>query len=110
MELPRDDNQAIVPLTPARTALARTVDTDISTSTQITFNASTTLLEVTARSEGAYLKWGTTAVTSSNFDEYIHSDMTRHYQVPRDLTTGALYTACTLIQYATGTAIIVIEK
>lgn len=102
-DLPRDVEGESIALVPAIAAIARTVDATISTSTQVNLNASTKLIEVTALDQGVYLKWGTTAVTSSNFDCYIHADATRHYVVPDGIS------AITVIERTATAGVIVIE-
>lgn len=84
--LSRDTNNNPVPLTFAKVALAQTYDTTISTSTEITLNAGTSLIEVTAIDDGVFLKYGTDDVTSSNFDEFISNGSTRHYVIPSGVT------------------------
>lgn len=97
-------------LIPPSAALATTYDTTVSTSTQITFNANTTLLEVTALTQPIFMKWGTTAVTTSNWDYVITAGTTRHFVIPLlTPTTGALYTAATFIEQAASATLCVTE-
>jgi len=103
-EMPRSANQETLQITPATTALAQTNDATISSSTEITLNSSTALIEVTAKTNGIYMKWGTDDVTSSNFDEYILGNTTRHYAVPSGET------AVNFIEEAASATLIVIEK
>ncbi len=107
--LPRDANASPMPLAPAKTALATTYDTTVSTSTQVTFNASTSLIEVSALTQAILMKWGTTAVTTSNFDNLIQAGTTRHFVLPTDTTTGALVTAATFIEQAASATLAVTE-
>lgn len=107
--VPRDGSRTPLPLTPATTALAVTNSSSISGSTTVTFNASTTMLEVSALSQGIFMKWGATA-SSASFDEYIQAGFTRHYVIPINSSTGALYTTAQFIQQATTATLIVIEK
>lgn len=111
-EIPTNPNGQVIPLTPDRVTLARTVSATISSSTQITFNASTKFLRVYAIDKDVYLKWGTTACSSSNFDEVIPANQVVDLIVPKDLslTTPALFTAATVIERAATATIIVIEK
>lgn len=108
-QLPVDDNTKVMQLTPASPALARTVDATVDTSTQITFNAATTMLRVYAKSQPLYLKWGTTAVTASNFDEVVPANQLLDFAVPKD-SNGNKYAACTIIEQAATATAIVIEK
>lgn len=116
--MPRDGSHNAFPLTPARIALARTVDATISSSTEITLNAATTILRVYALTQDVYLKWGTADVTASNFDEVIPANQIVDLVVPVDETTTlaaagvarTLYTAVNLIERTTTAGVIVIEK
>jgi len=108
--LPLDQNNHIIPLTPAMIARARTVDGTISATTEITLNASTRMIRVYAISQDVYLKWGTADVTASNFDEVIPANQICDFVVPRDVTTDALFTAINLIERVAGATVIVIEK
>lgn len=81
--LPRDDNH--VPIQGvgfSSTALAVTYDATISASTEITLNAATTVIEVTANAKPVFMKWGTADATSSVFDYLIAQDSTRTFHVP----------------------------
>ncbi len=97
-------------LTPSCVALARTIDETISTSTEITLNAATTLLRIYAIDKDVYLKWGTDDVTASNFDEVIPANQIADFVVPVDLTTKQRFTAINLIERAATGGVIVIEK
>lgn len=86
-QLPRDDNQVPLPNSvPSVVALEETYDATISSSTAITLNAATTLIEVTAIDKGVFLKWGATA-SSTDFDEFIAPNTTRIYGVPNGQTS-----------------------
>jgi len=102
--LPRDDNNQIAQLTVNTTALAQTRDTDISSSTEITLQTTTQMIEVTAIDGNVYLKYGTDDVTNANFDEFIHKGHVRHYFLPAGTT------AVNLIDDGDGATVIVIEK
>jgi len=108
--LPRDGSSAPIQLSPAVVALATTVDTTISASTEITLNASTTFIRVYATTQDVYLKWGTADVTSSNFDEIIPAGQIVDLFVPVNTSTNSLYTAINLIERVAGATVIVIEK
>lgn len=90
-------------LTPAKTALARTVDTTISTATSITLNASTSIIEVSATNGSVYLRYSA-GCSASNFDEYISEGQTRHYIIPENVTV------ISVLEASSGAGVIVIEK
>lgn len=108
--LPTDGNSKPVQLTPSLIALARTVDATISSSTQIDFNAATSFIRVYALTQDVYMKWGTTAVTASNFDEVIPANQICDFYVPISTTTGAFYPSATFIERTSTAGLIVIEK
>ena len=108
--IPKDDNNNSVPITPAVVALEETYDTTVSATTELTLNASTTLIEVAAISQGIFLKWGTSDVTSSDFDEFIPAGTLRHFYVPVNSTTGILFTAVNFIEQAASATLVVVEK
>lgn len=112
VSLPTDANNKPIALPPAKTALAVTVDSTISASTEITLNSSTTFLRLYAQTQDVFLKWGTSDVTSSNFDEIIPAGQIVDLIVPAQSTspTGALYTAINLIERSASASIVVIEK
>ena len=107
--LPKDGDRATAPITPASTALARTVDSTISSSTEVDFNASTTFMRVYAITQDIYMKWGTTAVTSSNFDEVIPANQICDFYIPYQ-SSGVLYTAATFIERTASATLVCIEK
>jgi len=107
--VPRDPSGAVLPLTPSNLAIAITYDTTISSSTAVSLNASTSLIEVNALSQGIFMRWGGTA-SSSAFDEYIQAGSTRHYAVPINATTKVRYTSVEFIEQAASATLIVIEK
>lgn len=83
---PLDENKNAIPLPPASTALAVTTDDTISSSTEITLNALTTIIEVNALDYGVFLKWGADDATSSAYDEYILPNSVRHFVKPKSAT------------------------
>ena len=91
-------------LVPPFAALAKTRDTTISTSTEITLNIDTTLIEVHAVDGNVFLKYGTDDVTNANFDEFIQAGQTRHYVIPSGVT------AINVIDSGDSATVIVIEK
>lgn len=90
-------------LTPAISAVARTVDATISTATSITLNASTTFLEVTATNGSVYLRYSADC-SASNFDEFIGEGQTRHYIVPDNVSV------ISVLEGSSGAGVVVIEK
>lgn len=85
--LPRDDNN--VPIQGVgfgSTALAVTYDATVSASTEITLNAATTTIEVTANTKPIFMKWGTADASSTAWDNVIAADSTRIFTVPAGTT------------------------
>lgn len=64
---------------PSAPSVAVTYDATVSSSTEITLNAATTYIEVSAAGAGIFMKWGATA-SSSAFDEFISANTTRIYK------------------------------
>lgn len=108
--LPKDANHTAMQLAPTGAAKAQTLDTSISSSTEITLNSATKFLRIYATLQDAYFKWGTANVTNANFDEICPAGQIIDLPVPVDSSTGSLYTACNVLERASGGAIIVIEK
>ena len=104
IELPRDNQGNSIQLTPSVTALARTVDTSISSSTEITLNGSTAFIRCYATGQDVYLKWGTADVASNNFDEVLPAGQLVDLVVPVGVT------ALNVIERTSGASIVVIEK
>ena len=96
-------------LAPASASLGTTNTSSISSSTTIAVVANATFLRCYAKSQDVYLKWGTTAVTSSNFDEVIPAGQVVDLVVPKE-STGTLYTTLRVIEAATTATLIVIQK
>ena len=112
VELPRDHYGNPVQLTQDSAALARTRNTSLTTTTsEITLNSGTSIIEVQAIGIDIALKYGTDDVTLLNFDEYIQDGHVRHYVLPKtSLGANTNVTAINIIATSgTGTAI-VIEK
>lgn len=101
--LGKDRNNIPVYLSPAGEALARTVDTTISTATSITLNEATTFLEINATNGGVYLRYSADC-SASNFDEFIQEGQTRHYIVP------VYCTVISVLEASSGAGVVVIEK
>ena len=96
--------------TPAVVAINETYDATISASVEITLNALTTLIEVSAIDKTILLNWGTTSASTTVFDEVISLNTTRQFLVPTDVTTENLYTAVNFIEQAATAILAVIEK
>jgi len=94
---------------PTSKPLAVTYDATISGSTQITLNAKTTGIEVTAIDKTILMKWGTTDVSTTDFDHAIPLNTTRQFVVPIDSSTGVKYTAVNFIEQA-ATAILAVSE
>lgn len=103
IQLPRDGNHVPIQMTPVGLALASTYDATVSASTELTLNASTTYIEVTALLKGIFMKWGGTA-SSTSFDEFIAPDTTCAFVVP----TGQL--TVQFIEEAATAHLAVVEK
>ncbi len=101
--LPVDQKGDMIPLTTPTRALGDTYDTTISTATDIVLNTNTALIEVTAINNGVFLKYGS-AVSSTDFDEFILADSTRHYVIPDGVTT------ISVIEETASAKVVVIEK
>jgi hypothetical protein len=82
LKLPASNTADPVQVTPAVTVLEETYDATISTSTEITLNANTTLIEVAAIDKTILLKWGTDDASTSDFDEVIPLNTVRTFYVP----------------------------
>lgn len=109
-QLPRDDNSIAYQLTPSKIALAQTVDATISSSTEITLNAATSIIRVYAIDKDIYMKWGTADVTAANFDEVIPANQICDFVVPITVATGVKYTAVNFIERSATATLICIEK
>lgn len=96
--------------TPAVKPLAVTYDATISSSTEITLNAATTFIEVSAIDKAILLNWGTSDASTTDFDEVIVANTTRQFTVPKDTTTGARYTAVNFIEQAATAILALVEK
>lgn len=101
--LPSDQQGDMIPLTTPTRAIAVTYDTSVSTATDIVLNSATALIEVTAINNGVFLRYQATA-SSSNFDEFVLADTTRHFVVPAGVTT------ISVIEETASAKVVVIEK
>jgi len=84
-------------------AVAQTYDATISSSTEITFNASTVEIEVVAVDKGIFMKWGTADVTNANFDEFISENTSKSFPIGD-------HTAANFLEQAASAALVVIEN
>lgn len=91
-------------MTPAVQALAVTYDASISASTEITLNAATTLIEVSAIDKTILMNWGTSDASTTVFDEVISLNTTRQFFVPVGVT------AVNFIEQAATAILVVVEK
>ena len=82
----RDDNGIVVTPVPKQVALAVTYDATISSSTAVTLNAGTTLIEITAIDKAIFYKWGGTA-SSSLFDGIVPQNTSKIVPVPTGQTS-----------------------
>lgn len=101
---------AVMDITPAVIALEEHYDATISATTEIEFNAATTLIEVAAIDKTILLKWGTSDASTSDFDEVIPLNTVRQFYIPINPSTGALYTAVNFIEQAATAILVMIEK
>ena len=85
--LPRDDNRVpIQGMGFESAALAVTYDATISASTEITLNAATKFIQVTANAKPVFMKWGTADASSTVWDYLIPADSTQAFAVPAGTT------------------------
>ena len=86
LSLPSSNIENPVQVTPAVPVLEETYDATISSSTEITLNAATTLIEVAAIDKTILLKWGADDASTSDFDEVIPLNTVRTFYVPAGVT------------------------
>lgn len=89
---------------PGFEALAVTYDATISASTEITLNAATTMISVTAIDKAILLNWGADDASTSAFDECIPPNSTRHFYVPDGVA------AVNFIEQAATAILVCVEK
>lgn len=102
--------QRFLEITPSVVAIEETYDASVDATTELTFNASTTLIEVSAIDKTIVMKWGVDDASTSDFDEVINLNTTRHFMIPTDITTKALFTAANFISQEAGAILAVVEK
>ena len=93
-----------VEIVPDVPALARDIDASISASTEFTLNKAAKFIQVYAIAKDIYLKWGTTDVTTSNFDEVIPAGQIRNLLIPLAIT------AVNVIEREASATVIIIQK
>jgi hypothetical protein len=79
--------QPTLPTVPSVVSLVETYDATISASTEITLNAATTLIEVSAIDKTVLMKWGTSDASTTDWDEVISLNTTRAFYVPINAAT-----------------------
>lgn len=97
-------SQPTFEIVPGFEALAVTYDATISASTEITLNASTTMISVTAIDKAILLNWGTSDASTTVFDECIPANDTRHFYVPAGVA------AVNFIEEAATAKLVCVEK
>jgi len=96
-------------ITPRGTALTRTVNSSISSSTEVELHDDATFLRCYATSQDVYLRWGTEDCNESVFDEVIPAGQIVDLAVPVD-SAGTKFTHFNVIERASAAAIIIIQK
>lgn len=77
----KDDNGEAIVGVPKKLAIEETYDATISSSTSLTLNSATILLEITAIDKAIFYKWGGTA-SSSDFDGIVAGNTSKLVPVP----------------------------
>lgn len=108
--LPKDSNNTSVQLSPSVVALSQGVNASISSSTTLAITAGATMLRIYAADKDIFLKWGSTAVTSSNFDEVIPANQVCDLVIPIETQPSTLYTTCRVIERAATATMIYTQK
>jgi len=84
--LPIDGNSNVFQGLPAAVALEETYDATVSATTEITLNAATTMIVVTAIDKAIFLKWGTSDASSTDWDVCLPANSLNAFYVPPDIT------------------------
>ncbi len=108
--MPIDGNAKPFPLTPAKQALSGTVNASISSSATLDVTLGASILRVYPADKDAFLKWGTTAVTTGNFDEILPANQVVDLVIPVDPTTGLRFTTTRVIERSATSTLIVSQK
>lgn len=82
----KDANGEVIGDMPSAVALDETYDATISSSTALTLNASTTIIEVTAIDKAIFYKWGGTC-SNSDFDGCVPANSSKLIPVPQGQTS-----------------------
>jgi len=82
----KDENRETYGDVPKAVALEETYDATISSSTALTLNTSTTIIEVTAIDKAIFYKWGGTAA-STDFDGIVPANSSKLIPVPYGQTS-----------------------
>ena len=86
LELPKDTNTENVQLLPAGPALDRDIITPAA-STSVALNiGEVTIIRVTSLTQDTYMRWGSDAVTTGNFDFYLLAGVPYDFVVPNETT------------------------
>lgn len=82
----RDENGGILKTVPKKVAIEETYNATISSSTALTLNAATVLLEITAIDKAIFYKWGGTA-SATDFDGIVPANTSKLVPVPAGQTS-----------------------
>ena len=96
-------------ITPKGVALARSVQSSLSASVEITLNTKTKFIRLYALSQDVYLRWGIENCNALTFDEVIPVGQVLDLGVPVD-EEGTKFTAFNVIERTTSATLIIIEK
>ena len=100
----RDSNHVpLIGSPPARVTLEETYSASLSSSVEVTLNASTTLIEVAAFTQGVLIKWGTDNASTTDHDSAVPMNTVRQFIVPNGIT------AVNVIEQASSAAVSVTE-
>ncbi len=102
--------QRFLKTTPAVVTIEETYNATLTSTVELTLDTSTTLIEVSAIDKTILMKWGEDDASTSDFDEVINLNSTRHFMVPTDITNKKLFTAVNFIEQEAGAILCVAEK
>ncbi len=108
--LAKDANNATIALSPSVVALSQGVNASISSSSTLAITDGATILRIYAVDKDIFLKWGSTAVTSSNFDEVIPANQICDFVIPIEVQPSTLYTTCRVIERSATATMIYTQK
>lgn len=76
--------------------LKTTISSALSASTDFELHPECTLIEVTAKGQGIYIRYGAAvSIANDGFHEYVHAGQTRHYPVAGGITIHCIEEAAT---------------